>query len=71
MSEKKVTPMRAIRAKCLECSNGSAHEATNCPVKECALYVYRSGKNPARAGKGGGGNTEGLRKYNSERAKRA
>ena len=42
----KVTPMRAIRAKCLECSCGSPHEVRNCTVEKCPLYVYRFGKRP-------------------------
>lgn len=36
-------PMKAIRAKCLECSCGSPDEVRNCQVKECALWEYRFG----------------------------
>lgn len=42
----KLTPMKAIRAKCLECSSGSYQEVALCPVKTCALYAYRSGHRP-------------------------
>ena len=63
----KLTPMRAIRAKCLDCSAGSAHEVRLCPVETCALYTYRMGKNPALAGRKG--NTEALEAY--RRAKEA
>jgi len=42
----KLTPMRAIRKKCLECSNGSYTEVRECPIKKCALYCYRMGKRP-------------------------
>lgn len=42
----KLTPMRAIRKKCLECSAGQIKEVTLCPVKNCALYPYRSGHRP-------------------------
>ena len=42
----KLTPMKAIRKKCLECSNGSYQEVTLCPIKTCALYAYRSGHRP-------------------------
>ena len=42
----KLTPMKAIRQKCLECSSGSAKEVRECPVRACALYAYRSGKKP-------------------------
>ena len=43
---KKLTPMKAIRAKCLDCSNGSAHEVKLCPVTGCPLYPFRGGHNP-------------------------
>ena len=43
---KKLTPMRAIRQKCLECSNGSNMEVRECPIKKCPLYPYRSGHRP-------------------------
>ena len=41
-----MTPMKAIRAKCLECSNGSANEVRLCPIPDCPLYEFRLGKNP-------------------------
>ena len=43
----KQTPMKAIRAKCLECSGGSAKEVRGCPVEKCPLYAYRFGHRPA------------------------
>ena len=33
--------LKAIRAKCLECSCGSIKSAEECEVKTCALYPYR------------------------------
>ena len=54
MEDKKVTPMKAIRLKCLECS-GSAHEVKLCSAEKCPLHCYRFGKNPSRAGIGGFG----------------
>ena len=48
-----MTPMKAIRAKCLDCSNGSANEVRLCPVQRCSLWAFRSGHNPNRAGIGG------------------
>lgn len=48
MQEKKISPIKAIRLKCLECSNGSANEAKLCPVERCPLYPFRFGKNPNR-----------------------
>ena len=44
--EKRLTPIKAIRRKCLDCSNGSAHEVKLCPVDRCPLYPYRFGTNP-------------------------
>lgn len=49
MEEKIITnPIKAIRAKCLDCSNGSPNEVTLCPCKQCPLWPFRSGKNPYR-----------------------
>lgn len=42
----KVTPMRAIRAKCLDCCCGSQMEVRTCPAENCPLYPYRFGKRP-------------------------
>lgn len=50
---KPTTPIRAIRAKCLDCMCGSAQEVRLCPVTDCSLYPYRMGHNPARKGMGG------------------
>lgn len=41
-----MTPMKAIRAKCLDCCCGQAKEARLCPVEKCPLYPYRFGKRP-------------------------
>lgn len=40
------TPLKAIRAKCLECSNEQPSEVKECPIKSCALWEYRFGKWP-------------------------
>ena len=42
-----MNPMKAIRAKCLDC-NGTASEVKLCPCKGCALWPFRLGKNPYR-----------------------
>ena len=41
-------PVKAIRAFCVECSNGSTTEIKECPVNKCPLYPFRFGKNPYR-----------------------
>ena len=48
MAESITNPIKAIRAKCLECSNGSTAEVKECPVHRCPLYPFRFGKNPYR-----------------------
>jgi len=36
--------VRAIRAKCLDCSGGNRAEVERCTVTGCALYPYRLGR---------------------------
>jgi hypothetical protein len=45
---KKLSFGKAIRAKCLECSNGSSNEVKHCPIELCPLYPFRFGKDPGR-----------------------
>lgn len=40
------SPVKAIRAYCLGCSDGSAEEVKLCPITNCELYPFRFGKNP-------------------------
>lgn len=42
----KLTPIKAIRAKCLDCCSGQVKEVRLCPAKNCALYEYRHGHRP-------------------------
>lgn len=42
----KLTPMRAIRKKCLDCCCGQMKEVALCTVITCPLYGYRSGHRP-------------------------
>lgn len=41
-----MTPMKAIRAKCLDCCCGSFQEVRLCTSQKCPLYPYRFGKRP-------------------------
>lgn len=59
-----MTPIKAIRAKCLECCCGQAKEVQLCPVSACSLWQYRLGHNPARKGIG---NKDARIKTNSAR----
>jgi hypothetical protein len=61
---KALTPMKAIRAKCLDCSNASAHEVKNCPITECPLWELRFGKNPNRKGIGNSKRSQSNQKVN-------
>lgn len=42
-------PVKAIRAKCLDCCADQAEEVKLCPVSNCPLHPFRFGKNPFRA----------------------
>jgi hypothetical protein len=40
--------LKAIRAKCLDCSGGMQSEVRDCLIRNCALYPFRMGSNPWR-----------------------
>ena len=42
------SPLKAIRAKCLECCCGSAYEVKNYVIYDCNLYPFRLCNNPFR-----------------------
>lgn len=42
------SPIKAIRAKCLECSCNQLGEVRECPITDCPLFPFRFGKNPYR-----------------------
>lgn len=42
----KLTPMKAIRKKCLDCCAGQIVEVRECMIKNCPLWRYRMGKRP-------------------------
>ena len=43
-----LTPIKAIRAYCIECSGGQKKEVKECPIAKCTLYPYRMGKRPKK-----------------------
>jgi len=47
-----LTPLKAVRAKCLECSANQPKEVKLCEISDCPLFFYRFGKNPNRKGIG-------------------
>ena len=52
VSLKKLSPLKAIRAKCLDCAVYQPTEVRLCHISDCALYPYRMGKNFSRRGLG-------------------
>ena len=50
MNNKKLTPLKSIRAYCLDCSNRQPKEVRECEIKDCPLYEFRFGTNPNRKG---------------------
>ena len=47
---KKLPPIKAIRAKCLDCCCGSWKEVRLCPADDCPIWPYRFGKRPETVG---------------------
>lgn len=48
-----LSPLKSIRAKCLDCMADQPAEVRLCPCEDCPLYPYRMGHNPSRKGIGG------------------
>lgn len=42
----KLTPIKAIREKCIECCCGDKKEVRECSITRCPLWPYRMGKRP-------------------------
>lgn len=42
----KLTPIKAIRAKCIDCCAGQPKEVRLCSIEKCPLYPYRMGHRP-------------------------
>ena len=54
-----MSPMQAIRRKCLDCSAGQIAEVKLCAVMACPLWPFRAGRHPYTR--------KGLLEANSER----
>ena len=48
----KLTPLKAIKKHCLECSGYEKKQVRECAIKDCVLFNYRMGNNPQRKGIG-------------------
>ena len=42
------TPLKAIRAKCKDCTCNQFTEIKFCPITDCPLYEYRMGHRPKK-----------------------
>jgi hypothetical protein len=42
----RLTPLKAIRYRCLDCMVGSADEVSKCVCPDCSLFEYRFGRRP-------------------------
>ena len=49
---KPLSPLKAIKSHCLECTGYEYQETKNCTDSRCNLFSYRLGKNPSLKGKG-------------------
>lgn len=56
----KLTPVRAIRKKCLDCCCNQAAEVRLCPAADCPLWEYRMGHRPKKADQESGGDSSPL-----------
>ena len=43
-----ISPLRALRLKCLDCCNGSSQEVRLCTAVDCPSWPFRMGRNPYR-----------------------
>lgn len=46
----KLTPLKAIKKHCLECSGYEKKQVRECTIKDCVLFPFRQGSNPNRKG---------------------
>lgn len=50
---KNTTPLKAIRAKCIDCSGDSKAEVKLCENVDCPLFPFRMETDPSRKQRGG------------------
>ena len=61
-----MTPLKAIRLKCLDCMCQNAAEVARCVCPDCPLFPYRFGHNPARKGLGKASNLNGTKSEDND-----
>lgn len=47
--DKMLTPIKAIRARCLNCACWQPKEVRLCADTKCSLYPYRMGRRPGKS----------------------
>lgn len=56
----KLTPIKAIRAKCRDCTCNQVVEIRECPITDCPLWEYRMGHRPKNEDSAGVNELEGV-----------
>jgi hypothetical protein len=49
LGHRPISPLQAIRSRCLDCSSGSIHEVRLCASTSCPSWPFRLGRSPWRA----------------------
>lgn len=44
-----LTPIKAIRVKCIDCCCGDKKEGRECSITGCPIWPYRLGKRPVKS----------------------
>ncbi len=48
LGHKRMSPLKALRARCIDCCAGSRHEVRLCTAVACPAWPFRMGANPYR-----------------------
>jgi hypothetical protein len=48
LGHKRMSPLKALRARCIDCCAGSRHEVRLCTAVTCPAWPFRMGANPYR-----------------------
>lgn len=67
MSSNHLTPLKAIKNKCLDCCSGQKKEVKLCNIVNCHLWQYRLGKRPKPTSKELTQKTAGFTEQKSEK----
>jgi hypothetical protein len=67
VEEVNLTPLRAIRFKCLDCCCWQTKDVKDCGIQDCSLYPFRLGRNPNVKSRGQKGNSNSLQEYRDKK----